>query len=121
MVASEKGVVVGRLSFREDGDPIDCARMGVGGKAIPPNIDKVCWSRISPPPPGFINERSSGVCSLCSCWLDSIMGHSHAILTARVACACMHSLPLSTTRPVDVECSVMHLYTAWNKYGAFMQ
>jgi hypothetical protein len=32
--------VVGRLTFREDGDPIDCRRMGVGGKAIPPNIDK---------------------------------------------------------------------------------
>ncbi|EFJ51555.1 hypothetical protein VOLCADRAFT_103453 [Volvox carteri f. nagariensis] len=41
VVASEKGVVVGRLSFREDGDFIDCQRMGVGGKAIPPNIDKV--------------------------------------------------------------------------------
>ena len=41
MVASEKGVVVGRLTFREDGDVIDCRRMGVGGKAIPPNIDKV--------------------------------------------------------------------------------
>ena len=41
MVASEKGVVVGRLSFREDGDLIDCQRMGVGGKAIPPNVDKV--------------------------------------------------------------------------------
>lgn len=41
MVASEKGVVVGRLSFTEDGDPIDCQRMGVGGKAIPPNVDKV--------------------------------------------------------------------------------
>lgn len=41
VVASEKGVVVGRLSFREDGDFIDCRRMGVGGKAIPPNIDKV--------------------------------------------------------------------------------
>ena len=41
VVASEKGVVVGRLSFREDGDAIDCTRMGVGGKAIPPNIDKV--------------------------------------------------------------------------------
>jgi meiotic recombination protein SPO11 len=41
VVASEKGVVVGRLSFREDGDPIDCARMGVGGKAIPPNVDRV--------------------------------------------------------------------------------
>ena len=40
VVASEKGVVVGRLSFREDGDLIDCQRMGVGGKAIPPNIDK---------------------------------------------------------------------------------
>lgn len=40
VVASEKGVVVGRLSFREDGDLIDCRRMGVGGKAIPPNIDK---------------------------------------------------------------------------------
>lgn len=41
VVASEKGVVVGRLTFREDGDPIDCSRMGVGGKAIPPNVDKV--------------------------------------------------------------------------------
>ena len=41
MVASEKGVVVGRLTFQEDGDTIDCQRMGVGGKAIPPNIDKV--------------------------------------------------------------------------------
>ena len=42
VVASEKGVVVGRLNFTEDGDPIDCSRMGVGGKAIPPNVDKVC-------------------------------------------------------------------------------
>eukprot|EP00850_Spirogloea_muscicola_P020434 SM000216S06560 [mRNA] locus=s216:227398:229440:+ [translate_table: standard] len=41
VVASEKGVVVGRLTFEEDGDLIDCRRMGVGGKAIPPNIDKV--------------------------------------------------------------------------------
>ncbi len=41
VVASEKGVVVGRLTFREDGDHIDCGKMGVGGKAIPPNIDKV--------------------------------------------------------------------------------
>eukprot|EP00803_Ostreobium_quekettii_P006159 evm.model.scf_955.6 EVM.evm.TU.scf_955.6 scf_955:34709-40779(+) len=41
VIASEKGVVVGRLRFREDGDEIDCQRMGVGGKAIPPNIDKV--------------------------------------------------------------------------------
>lgn len=41
MVASEKGVVVGRLAYREDGDLIDCQRMGVGGKAIPPNVDKV--------------------------------------------------------------------------------
>lgn len=40
VVASEKGVVVGRLTFQEDGDVIDCARMGVGGKAIPPNVDK---------------------------------------------------------------------------------
>ena len=41
VVASEKGVVVGRLQFAEDGDEIDCSRMGVGGKAIPPNVDKV--------------------------------------------------------------------------------
>ena len=41
VVASEKGVVVGRLLFTEDGDRIDCTKMGVGGKAIPPNIDKV--------------------------------------------------------------------------------
>ena len=43
VVASEKGVVVGRLTFREDGDLIDCQRMGVGGKAIPPNVDKVSF------------------------------------------------------------------------------
>mmetsp|Transcript_18099 Transcript_18099/g.31020 ORF Transcript_18099/g.31020 Transcript_18099/m.31020 type:complete len:438 (-) Transcript_18099:559-1872(-) len=41
VVGSEKGVVVGRLIFFEDGDAIDCTRMGVGGKAIPPNIEKV--------------------------------------------------------------------------------
>jgi meiotic recombination protein SPO11 len=41
VVASEKGVVVGRLQYKEDGDEIDCTRMGVGGKAIPSNIDKV--------------------------------------------------------------------------------
>lgn len=41
VVASEKGVVVGRLQYLEDGDLIDCCRMGVGGKAIPPNVDKV--------------------------------------------------------------------------------
>lgn len=41
VVASEKGVVVGRLIFADDGDRIDCTRMGVGGKAIPPNIDRV--------------------------------------------------------------------------------
>ena len=40
VVASEKGVVVGRLTFREDGDLINCQRMGVGGKAVPPNVDK---------------------------------------------------------------------------------
>ena len=31
VVASEKGIVVGRISFRDDGDLIDCTRMGVGG------------------------------------------------------------------------------------------
>lgn len=41
VVASEKGVVVGRLQYKEDGDEIDCTKMGVGGKAIPSNIDKV--------------------------------------------------------------------------------
>nr|CAD1841964.1 unnamed protein product [Ananas comosus var. bracteatus] len=41
VVASEKGVVVGRLVFSDDGDRIDCTRMGIGGKAIPPNIDRV--------------------------------------------------------------------------------
>ncbi|XP_031485933.1 DNA topoisomerase 6 subunit A [Nymphaea colorata] len=41
VVASEKGVVVGRLVFYDSGDRIDCTKMGVGGKAIPPNIDRV--------------------------------------------------------------------------------
>jgi meiotic recombination protein SPO11 len=41
VVASDKGLVVGRIQFEEDGDYIDCTRMGVGGKAIPPYIDKI--------------------------------------------------------------------------------
>ncbi|KNC85250.1 DNA topoisomerase 6 subunit A [Sphaeroforma arctica JP610] len=41
VVASEKGVVVGRMSFRDDGDLIDCTKMGVGGKVIPGLIDRV--------------------------------------------------------------------------------
>jgi len=41
VVASEKGVVVGRLIFDDDGDEIDCTKMGVGGKAIPPTADRV--------------------------------------------------------------------------------
>jgi meiotic recombination protein SPO11 len=41
VVASDKGLVVGRIQFEEDGDFIDCSAMGVGGKAIPPYIDKI--------------------------------------------------------------------------------
>jgi len=41
VVASDKGLVVGRIQFTEDGDEIDCTKMGVGGKAIPPYIDKI--------------------------------------------------------------------------------
>ena len=41
VVASDKGLVVGRITFYEDGDYIDCTKMGVGGKAIPPYIDKI--------------------------------------------------------------------------------
>ena len=41
VVASAKGLVVGRVSFDDDGDPIDCTRMGVGGKAIPPFMDLI--------------------------------------------------------------------------------
>jgi len=41
VVASEKGIVVGRVRFKDAGDPIDCTRMGVGGKAIPPYIDRI--------------------------------------------------------------------------------
>ena len=41
VVASEKGVVIGNLKFEEAGDEIDCTKMGVGAKGIPPHIDKV--------------------------------------------------------------------------------
>jgi len=41
VVASDKGLVVGRVQYREAGDLIDCTRMGVGGKAIPPYVDKI--------------------------------------------------------------------------------
>lgn len=45
VVAADKGLVVGRLQFLEDGDPIDCTRMGVTGKAIPAYIDKITQIR----------------------------------------------------------------------------
>lgn len=41
IVASDKGVVVGCINFLEDGDFIDCTKMGVGGKAIPSLIDRI--------------------------------------------------------------------------------
>ncbi|KAL0316270.1 UNVERIFIED_CONTAM: DNA topoisomerase 6 subunit A [Sesamum radiatum] len=41
MSSQRKGVVVGRLIFSDNGDMIDCTKMGIGGKAIPPNIDRV--------------------------------------------------------------------------------
>ena len=41
VVASNKGLVVGRIQYLESGDAIDCTKMGVGGKAIPPYIDKI--------------------------------------------------------------------------------
>jgi meiotic recombination protein SPO11 len=41
IVASDKGLVVGRIQYREAGDLIDCTKMGVGGKAIPPYIDRI--------------------------------------------------------------------------------
>ncbi|XP_042512455.1 DNA topoisomerase 6 subunit A [Macadamia integrifolia] len=41
VVAAEKGIVVGRIIFSDNGDMIDCTKMGMGGKAIPPNIDRV--------------------------------------------------------------------------------
>ena len=38
--ASSKGIVVGRISFKEKGDFIDCGAIGAG-KAISPNIDDI--------------------------------------------------------------------------------
>ena len=73
VVASEKGVVVGRLTFQEDGDVIDCARMGVGGKAIPPNVDKVS-------PAGY-----RVACELLS-WLDTHLWGTYTNLHRPVGC-----------------------------------
>jgi meiotic recombination protein SPO11 len=41
VVASNKGLVVGRIQYREAEDYIDCTKMGIGGKAIPPYIDQI--------------------------------------------------------------------------------
>jgi hypothetical protein len=45
VVAAEKGIVVGRVIFEDDEDTIDCTKMGIGGKAIPPSIDRVTGVR----------------------------------------------------------------------------
>ncbi|PKI47778.1 hypothetical protein CRG98_031828 [Punica granatum] len=41
VIASKTEVVVGRLIFSDNGDMINYTRMGMGRKAIPPNIDRV--------------------------------------------------------------------------------
>ncbi|MCD6380790.1 MAG: hypothetical protein J7L50_00490 [Candidatus Odinarchaeota archaeon] len=41
VVAAAKGAVVGRLTFREGGDLIDCRRQGTGGKSITPFVDTI--------------------------------------------------------------------------------
>ena len=41
VTASEKGVVIGRVQFRDDGDDIDCTRMGGSGKNIPNSMDRI--------------------------------------------------------------------------------
>ena len=41
VIASDKGLVVGRIQYREAGDLIDCTKMGIAGKAIPPYIDRI--------------------------------------------------------------------------------
>jgi meiotic recombination protein SPO11 len=41
IVASDKGLVVGRIQYQEAGDEIDCTKMGIGGKAIPPYVDQI--------------------------------------------------------------------------------
>lgn len=38
---------MGRLSFKDDGDLIDCTKMGIGGKAIPPFIDRITDIEVS--------------------------------------------------------------------------
>ncbi|RYG48510.1 hypothetical protein EON67_07540 [archaeon] len=44
--ALDAGIVVGRVQFKDDGDEIDCTRMGIGGKAIPPFIDRITDIRV---------------------------------------------------------------------------
>jgi meiotic recombination protein SPO11 len=41
VVASAKGIINGRVQFRDNGDLIDCTKMGSGGKAIPAFTDLI--------------------------------------------------------------------------------
>eukprot|EP00911_Craspedida_sp_UC1_P002671 UC1_evm5s1960 len=41
IVASAKGIVVGCVRFKEDGDEIDCTKMGIGGKSITPLTSRI--------------------------------------------------------------------------------
>ena len=45
VVAADKGLVVGRISFREDGDLIDCTRMGARAAVRYARI-RVCRERV---------------------------------------------------------------------------
>ncbi|XP_057444101.1 DNA topoisomerase 6 subunit A-like [Lotus japonicus] len=41
IVGASKGTVIGNLCFKEDGDLVDCAKLGLSGKSIPYHMAKV--------------------------------------------------------------------------------
>jgi hypothetical protein len=50
VTASEKGIVIGRVQFQDDGDDIDCTKMGGSGKNIPNSMDRITDIKSLSPP-----------------------------------------------------------------------
>ncbi len=50
VTASEKGIVIGRVQFQDDGDDIDCTKMGGSGKNIPNSMDRITNIKSGPAP-----------------------------------------------------------------------
>ena len=102
VVASEKGIVVGQLIFEDDGDTIDCTKMGVGGKpirrrstALPTSVETPSSSSLSRRMPrSCASPRTASITpTVCYHLRQGSAGHNDAPLSQQGSRIAQHPWP----------------------------